>query len=97
MSQPQNKSSPKRVILLFKLQNDDKEILKAFLRHSHRPETEYEENKHHFHLDPARHEHLNTATAHIVIDIDVDQIEHPDLTTLPHEIYKVRLGLNNNL
>jgi hypothetical protein len=93
MSQNQDQYSCKRVVLLFKLQNDDEDIVKAFLRYCHHPESEYEENKHFIHLDPDR----GQKTAHIVIDINKDDIESPDLSNLPHEVYKVELGGSNDL
>jgi hypothetical protein len=80
-------------VLLFKLHNDDEEIVKAFLRHCYHPESEYQENKHFIHLDPDRGEN----TAHIVIDMNKDNIKSPDLSMLPHEIYKVKLGGSNDL
>ena len=99
MSQNQEQCSYKRVVLLFKLRyddHDDKEIVKAFLRHCHHPESEYEENKHFIHRDPGRHENP-AAMAHIVIDFNEADVEKPDLLTLPHEIYKVKVDSTNNL
>ena len=93
MSQHKDQCLCKRVVLLFKLHNDDEEIVKAFLRHCHHPESEYQENKHFIHLDPDRGE----STAHIVIDMNKDSIKSPDLSTLPHEIYKVKLDGSNDL
>jgi hypothetical protein len=93
MSQNQEHCSCKRVVLLFKLRNDDEDIVKAFLRHCHHPESEYEENKHFIHLDPDRGE----KTAHIVIDMNKDNIEGRDVSTLPHEIYKVKLSGSDDL
>jgi len=91
MSQNQEQHSYKRVVLLFKLQNDNGDIIRAFLRHSHLPESEYTEHKHWTHLDPQRWETDYTRyTAHIVIDMNSSSIESPDLSTLPHEIYKVK-------
>lgn len=93
MTLNQDSCSCKRVVLLFKLDNDDEDIVKAFLRHCHHPEGEYEENKHFIHLDPDRGE----KTAHIVIDMNKDDIESPDIPMLPHEIYKVKLSSSNDL
>lgn len=83
-----------RVVLLFKLPHTDEEIVKAFLRHHQYPESDYEENKHFIHLDPERG---GDATAHIVIDMNIVHGDRPDTSTLPHEIYKVRLDGSNNL
>jgi len=93
MSQNEDQGFCKRVVLLFKLHNDDEEIVKAFLRHCDRSESEYQENKHFIHRDPDRGE----STAHIVIDMDKDNVKGPDLSTLPYEIYKVKLGGSNDL
>jgi len=49
------------VVRLFKLRDDDEDIVRAFLRRCYHLESEYEENKHFIHLDPDRGEH----TAHI--------------------------------
>ena len=54
MSQSQDQHSCKRIVLLFKLHNDE-DIVKAFLQHCHHPESEYEENKHFIYLDPIQH------------------------------------------
>ena len=80
-------------MLLFKVEEADEDIVKAFLRYCHRPESEYEENKHFIHLDPDR----SGTTAHIVIDMNRENMERPDLSSLPHEIYKVRQAQNNDL
>ena len=93
MSQDRAQYSCKRVVLLFKLQNDDEDIVKAFLRYAQHPESEYEENNHFIHLDPDRGE----KTAHIVIDMNKDNVESPDVSTMPHEIYKVKQGVSNYL
>ena len=93
MSQNQDQYFCKRVVLVFKLHNNDEDIVKAFLRHCHHPESEYEENKHFIHLDPDRGE----KTAHIVIDVNKDKVETPDVSNMPHEIYKVRHGVSNDL
>jgi hypothetical protein len=98
MSQNPEEHSSKRVVLLFKLQNDDDDIVKAFLRYCHLPESEYEENKHYTHLDPERWQRDYTQyTAHIVIDMNKDNIKSPDVLTLPHEIYKVKICENSRL
>jgi len=82
---------PKRVILLFKLDHSDQDIVHAFLRYSDRPESEYGMNKHAVHPDARRYfEHdPKTYRAHLVIDMDADDLKNPDLTTVPHEIYRV--------
>lgn len=76
--------SPTRVIILSKSSKSNEEIIKAFLRHSSRPEDEYERNLHFFHLDPDR---TSGKWSHIVIDIDSTE-EELDLNSLHHEIYK---------
>ena len=101
MSQSQDQSSSKRIVLLFKLNyNDynDNAIMKAFLRHYGHPESELEENKHYTHLDPGRYEYpAETYLAHIVIDFNEANVESPDFSTLPHEICRVKLDSTNNL
>jgi hypothetical protein len=98
LSQNQEQHSYKRVVLLFKLQSDNGDIIRAFLRHSHLPESEYEEHKHYTHLDPERWERDYTRyTAHIVIDMNEGSIKSPDVSTLPHEIYKVKLSESGDL
>lgn len=99
MSENQDQCAYKRVVLLFKLDYDDynnDDIIKAFLRYCGHAESEYDENKHYTHLDPKRHENA-AQTAHIVIDFNEADVESPDLLSLPHEIYKVRVDSTNKL
>jgi hypothetical protein len=98
MCHHQEQCSYKRVVLLFKLHHDDDDIINAFLRYCGHPESEYAENKHYMHLDPMRWElPAETYLAHIVIDFNEANVESPDLASLPHEIYKVKLDNTNNL
>ena len=91
MEQSSSCHLPKRVVLLFKMGEFDQDIVQAFLRYSARPETEYFTEKLAIHLDPGRQEHEAAKyLAHLVIDIDADRLQAPNLTSLPHEIYKVR-------
>jgi hypothetical protein len=94
MSQNTEQHSCKRVILLFNLNTADGDIMKVFLRYCHRPESECEENKHFLNLDPERDE---KKPVHIVIDMKNEDFNDPDLSTLPHEIYKVKLAKSNEL
>jgi hypothetical protein len=95
MDQFQSQSLPRRVVLLFKLEDPDEDIVKAFLRYCRRSESEYEENKHFIHLDPERSG--SVSLAHIVIDMNKDDVKDPDFSTLPHEIYKVKLDVKKDM
>lgn len=53
-----------RVMLLFKSDESDEDIVKAFLRQTNRPESQYESNEHFIHLDPDR-----TADSNIELNI----------------------------
>ena len=75
-----------RVILLFQSDKSDEDIVKAFLRQTNRPESQYENNEHFIHLDPDRTTDLKWS--HIVLDMHSGLIQDPELDTLPHEIYK---------
>jgi hypothetical protein len=57
MEIPFSQKLPKRVVLLFKLDDPNDDIIHAFLRYSNRQESEYHMNKHAVHLDPERDEH----------------------------------------
>lgn len=78
---------PKRVILLFKSEEPNSGIIKAFLRYSGQSENEYEQNCHYTHLDPDRH---ITKWSHIVLDMNASTNETVDLKIVPHEIYKIK-------
>ena len=79
------------MVLLFKLNDSDQVIIYAFLRRPDRSVNEYYPNRHAVHLDPGRHEHgSGTYLAHLVIDMEADDLQNPALATLPHEIYKVK-------
>jgi hypothetical protein len=81
----------RRVVLLFKIDESDENVVLAFLKYSNRSETGYFLGTHAVHFDPGRHEHEpDTYLAHLVIDINANDLYDPDLTTLPHEIYRVK-------
>ena len=80
--------APKRVLLLVKTLSSDEDTVKAFLRHSQRPEKEYKENVHYIHLDPDR-KGLES-WSHIVLDMEFGTAPDSDLNSVPHEIYRVR-------
>ena len=78
----------KRVALIFKSDKSDEDIVKAFLRQTDRPESQYENNKHFVHLDPDRT--ADSKWSHIVLDMHSGLTQDPDLSTLPHEIYRAK-------
>ena len=80
--------APKRVLLIVKSPKSDEEVVKAFLRYSQLPEEQYEKNIHYIHLDPDR-KGLES-WSHIVLDMNFATAPDRDLTSVPHEIYKVR-------
>jgi hypothetical protein len=87
MDEPSPLRFPRRVVLLFKMDETDQDIVHAFLRYSGRPESEYLTRRHAVHLDPGRHEHEpDTYLAHLVIDMDANDLQDPDLASLAHEI-----------
>ena len=77
-----------RVVLLFKSDKSDEDIVRAFLRQTNRPESQYENNEHFIHLDPDRA--ADSKWSHIVLDMHSRLTQDPDLDTLPHEFYKAK-------
>jgi hypothetical protein len=98
MDEPSRLHFPKRVVLLFKMDETDQDIVHAFLRYSGRPKSEYLTRRHAVHLDPGRHEHeSDTYLAHLVIDMEANDLQDPDLASLAHEIYKVTHDMDKRM
>lgn len=76
------------MVLLFKSDESDEDIVKVFLRQTNRPESQYESNEHFIHLDPDRT--ADSKWSHIVLDMHSGLTQDPDLDALPHEFYKAK-------
>ena len=76
------------ILLLFQSDRSNEDIIRAFLRQSNIPESQYENGEHFAHLDPDRTS--DSKSSHIVLDMHSALIEDPNFDTLPHEIYKAK-------
>jgi hypothetical protein len=65
------------VILLFLSNKSDEHTVKAFLRHTKRPESKYENNEHFIHLDTDRT--IDPKWSHVILDMHSGLIQDPKL------------------
>lgn len=104
------RSTPKRVILRLRVNEFEREghsweehvdAIKAYLVWAGRSASEYEgdfqKRKHFAHVEPFQAPELNQTTFHVIIDMEQESLESPNLDDVPHEIYRVRRDKEGNL
>jgi len=77
-----------RVIITFKTSKSDEDVIKAFLRHTNRPISQYDSNEHFVHHDLART--TDSKWSHMILDMHSGLVQDPELDTLPHEFYEAK-------
>ena len=92
-----SKSQPKRVILRLRVNqfegrgtSEYDDAVKAYLTFAKRPTSELATNKHYAHIEPFQDPEIPQTSFHIILDMEKDMLEDPDLQNLPHEIYRIR-------
>jgi len=88
---------PKRVVLRLRVNefegrdpSEYKEAIEAYISFAGHPVNELEEGKHFTHIEPFQAPELQQRSFHIVLDIEKDMLDNPNIQKLPHEIYHVR-------
>lgn len=104
MPNPTLERGPKRVILRLRVNDFDgqdpsslTEAISEYIAFAGRSTTELQENRHYAHIEPFQSPELQQASFHITLDIDKDSVQNPNLTELPHEIYRVRRDVDGKL
>jgi hypothetical protein len=88
---------PKRVILRLRVNeftgrdySEYIDAIKAHLAFAGRPTDDSELRKHYAHIEPFQAPEVNQISFHIIMDMEKDLANPPNIQELPHEIYRVR-------
>lgn len=88
---------PKRVILRLRVNefegrdsSEYNEAIEAYIAFAGYSVNELEEGKHYAHIEPYQAPELQQRSFHIILDIEKDMLDNPNVQKLPHEIYRVR-------
>ncbi len=88
---------PKRVILRLRVNDfggrdssEYNEAIEAYIAFAGHYVNELEEDKHYAHIEPYQAPELQQRSFHIILDIEKDLLDSPNVQKLPHEIYRVR-------
>jgi hypothetical protein len=106
-----SENQPKQVILRLRVDGFEGEgrnweqyvdAIQAYLTWAGRPMSEYdsgpyETRKHFTHVEPFQDPELQQTTFHVVLDMEQDMLNEPNLDTIPHEIYRVCRDKEGNL
>jgi hypothetical protein len=68
------------------------DAVKAYLTFAKRPTSELATNKHYTHIEPFQDPEIPQTSFHIILDMEKDMLEDPNLQNLPHEIYRIHRG-----
>lgn len=109
-SLPAPEHPPKRVILRLRVnefEGDGRsweqhlDAIRAYLSWAGRPTSEYEgpyqTRKHFAHVEPFQDPEIKQTTFHVILDMEQYMLKDPNLTSVLHEIYRVRRNTEGDL
>lgn len=98
------KAGPRRVILRLRVDDFDgqdalspTEAISEYMVFAGRSSTELQEKRNYAHIEPFQSPELRKTSFHIMLDMEKDLVDNPDLTRLPHEMYRVRRDVHGKL